>query len=442
VPNDRSDEPSWDDIFGAGAGEQRPSAAPEHHAPAPTSGVAAAAWEEHVARTGATPVATQQVAGQRPAGPTPPSRRDSRAAEPRRRKPRRKRRWGLLVVFLAFLLAIGGVGYALWGQYGAIVMDKFGLSSTDYSGSGNGKKLDFVINSGDTGAVIARGLAKEDVTKTFTAPYKLMLADPKITFEPGSYTLQHQMSAKAALAALRDPKNRVVNKAVIVEGTSAEKAYTQLSVATKIPVAQFQAAAKDLTGLGVPAGAPSIEGFLFPATYQFDPGQDAHAVLARLTGEMTKRLDKLGVAPADRLRVVTLASIVQREAGSNADMPKIARVFQNRLDQKMLLQSDATVTYGTGHYERVSTTNAERADASNPYNTYVHQGLTPGPIGLPGEAALEAAVHPADGSWLYFVTVNLKTGETTFSTTQAEHDAAVKVLRAWCRDAANKGYCS
>jgi len=123
-------------------------------------------------------------------------------------------------------------------------------------------------------------------------------------------------------------------------------------------------------------------------------------------------------------------------------MHKIARVFQNRLDQGMRLQSDATVAYGTGHTDRVTTTDAERADAGNPYNTYAHDGLPVGPIGLPGDAAIDSALYPTAGPWLYFVAVNLKTGETVFSTTVAEHNAAVKQWQAWCRASPeNAAYC-
>jgi UPF0755 protein len=155
------------------------------------------------------------------------------------------------------------------------------------------------------------------------------------------------------------------------------------------------------------------------------------------------KLDELGVAPEDRMRVVILASIVQRESGPNvADMAKISRVFLNRLDKGMNLQSDATVAYGTGRTDTVWTTDAERTDASNPYNTYANPGLPIGPIGNPGADALDAAIHPADGPWLFFVPVNLQTGETVFSSTADEHEAAAAQLRAWCSASdENAAYC-
>jgi len=113
-------------------------------------------------------------------------------------------------------------------------------------------------------------------------------------------------------------------------------------------------------------------------------------------------------------------------------------VFQNRLDPALwdsgLLQSDATVAYGTGKTHLVTTTDAERADSQNVYNTYVHPGMVAGPISNPGDLAIDAALHPADGPWLFFVTINLDTGETAFSSTVEEHDAAVIVWQNWMRE--------
>ena len=109
----------------------------------------------------------------------------------------------------------------------------------------------------------------------------------------------------------------------------------------------------------------------------------------------------------------------------------------------MHLESDATVAYGTGNTHTVWTTDAERADASNKCNTYANAGLPIGPIGNPGDAAINGAVNPADGAWLFFVPINLKTGETVFSETADQHLAAVEQLRAWCRESAeNASYCA
>jgi UPF0755 protein len=142
------------------------------------------------------------------------------------------------------------------------------------------------------------------------------------------------------------------------------------------------------------------------------------------------------VANADRHKVLTLASIIQKEAAIAEDFYKVSRVFTNRLDIGMHLQSDATVSYGTGG-TTVTTTDAERSDP-NGYNTYRYPGLPIGPISAPGSRAIDAALNPSKGSWLYFCAVNLKTGETVFSTTYAEHQIAVAQWQAWMR--ANPGW--
>jgi UPF0755 protein len=138
-----------------------------------------------------------------------------------------------------------------------------------------------------------------------------------------------------------------------------------------------------------------------------------------------------------------MAALIQREAGPNQDdFYKISRVFTNRLEQGINLESDATVAYGADTLDTVWTDPADRANAENKYNTYANPGLPIGPIGAAGDLAIDAALHPADGPWLFFVPINLATGETVFSETVEEHDAAVDVLQNWCREnAENASYC-
>jgi UPF0755 protein len=293
----------------------------------------------------------------------------------------------------------------------------------------------FTIKSGDDGSSISTNLAKAGVVKTYDAFYSLLLRQkPQVEFQPGVFKLAKHMSAAAALAALQDPASRVQNTAVIPEGTVEKDILQTVSDATKIPLPELQSAAANPAAYGLPPQAKTLEGFLFPATYTFAPGTTAQQAIKTMVDRMFQALDEAGVAPENRWNTVVLASIVQREAGLKDDYPKVARVFLNRLAQGWDLQSDATVAYGTGHTDRVETTDAEREDASNPYNTYVHPGLPVGPISNPGDLAINAVQHPADGTWMYFVTWNLETGETIFSTTQAEHDAAVEKWQQWMKD--------
>ncbi len=357
--------------------------------------------------------------------------------------PRRKRRWLPITIVLVVVLAlIGGGGVYVWNTFQPEVKKLFAMNEPiDYTGTGT-KPVDITIHNGDTGSDVAATLHKAGVVKTTDAFYDLLLkTSPEPVFQPGVYKLKKQMSAKSALKALKDPKNKLERTLTIPEGDTEASILPALAKTTGIPLAELQAAAAKPTDYGVPAQARNLDGFLFPATYTFDPGVDAKTVIKTLVDRSFQSLDAAGVPEDQRFRIVTLASIVQREAGSVQDMGKVARVFQNRLDDGMDLQSDATVTYGAG-VKTFFTTDAERADPNNPYNTYVHPGLPVGPVSNPGDDAIKAALHPPAGPWLYFVTVNLKDGTTVFSSTEEEHEQAVQKLQDWCNaSAANDAYC-
>jgi len=302
----------------------------------------------------------------------------------------------------------------------------------DYTGSGTGT-VTITINQGDIGEDVAKTLQRSAVVKSSSVFYALLLTKPDVQFQPGSYALKKHMSAKAALAALQDDDNKVVATVLVQEGAVLNDVEAALVSKAGFSEAEVDAAASDTASYGLPAGVTSLEGYLFPATYPINVGWTPRQYFQSMVDTMYQHLDDAGVPVADRQHVVTFASVVQKEAGLAADYPKVARVFQNRIDQGMPLQSDATVAYGTGNTHRVTTTDAERNDASNEYNTYQHEGLPPGPISNPGDIAIDAVMHPADGTWLYFVTVNLETGETAFSTTYEEHLAAVAQWQSWMR---------
>ena len=423
-----SNEPSWDEIF-----TSQPSA---------SSGEPAAAAPP-LTRRQLREAEGRELPAQRPtnAGGAQPPRRKRGGGDEFRGIPRRKRRLGWLWALLTLIVLAGGAAFAAWTFFEPQVREVFGWQlPIDYEGSGNGEAVNIVIADGDIGLDIANTLHDAGVTMTTKAFYDLLVAEEP-TFMPGTYALQKEMSARAALTALEDPANHVTASALIIEGTTLPTALQNLADGTGISLADFQAASKDLASFGLPAEAPSLEGYLFPATYNFEPGQTAHDVLQRLVNETFTRLDAAGVAVADRHRVLTMAGLVQKEGGPVADFPQVARVFQNRIDIGMNLQSDATVSYGIGGPSEygatgrsIDTSDAERADASNPYNTYANAGLPIGPISAPGDAAVQAVLHPAEGPWLFFVLVNGETGETTFSTTVEEHNAAVKVWQQWRRD--------
>jgi len=182
---------------------------------------------------------------------------------------------------------------------------------------------------------------------------------------------------------------------------------------------------------------PTLEGYLFPDTYRFAPGVDVERVVDTMieryrevwTPARIARRDSLGLSENE---VVTLASVVQAEARHLEEMSRISSVYHGRLERNMLLQADPTVIYALGGYRARLLFAAIDSVADSPYNTYTQPGLPPGPIGAPGEAAIEAALHPADEPFLYFVA--LPDGTHIFTRTLAEHNQAVQRSRREFRE--------
>jgi UPF0755 protein len=473
-----ADEPTWDDLFGEPLKPTPQQPAPQQPVAQPTVPVQAAPVQTPPAQTPPVqatptysptpsvppPTAPQpSYVSQLPPAPTPtytppsvdtprrgsgdsagrggggsdrgPGRGGSRPA-----RPRRKLTW---LWVLIVLIVLGGTGAGIvYAAFGPQIRHVMGWEpSLDYtSTTGNGKTTTITILPGQIGADVANSLAKAGVTKSSTAFYNLLLKQKKApNLEPGTYKLGQQISAQAALTEISNPANRVVSRVVIPEGYNLSQTLARLNAKTGVPLTQLKAEAANFAQFGIPAGAPSLEGFLFPATYSFDPGTSAKVMLQAMVTRMNASLKSHGVAPADELKVLTLASVIQKESGTTADDYKVSRVFTNRLAVGMPLQSDATVSYGAGS-KTISTTAAQRADASNPYNTYAHTGLPVGPIAAPGDKAIDAALHPVAGAWIYFVLVNGSTGESVFSTTAAGQAAGVKQWQAWLK--AHPGYGS
>jgi UPF0755 protein len=244
-----------------------------------------------------------------------------------------------------------------------------------------------------------------------------------------------QMSNKAAFEVLSSASNAMTYKVTIPEGYRAVQIFDELSRITGIAAEEFRSVAEDLAGFGIPAQAKTIEGYLFPATYSFDTQATAKDILAAMVSRMKQELERLGVAEENWHSTLTLASIVQREAKLEADFYKVSRVFANRLAIGMKLETDPTISYSYSGKDMSEVSRAEQV--KHGYNTYLLEGLPPGPIASPGALALEATLNPVDGDWLFFVTINLESGETKFSRTLAEHESYVVFLRQWERENPN-----
>jgi UPF0755 protein len=175
--------------------------------------------------------------------------------------------------------------------------------------------------------------------------------------------------------------------------------------------------------------ATSLEGYLFPDTYKFSRHVTPLQMLTTMTKRFAQQTTRLGLADSDTERVVTMASLIEKEVHIDTERPLVAGVFENRLAASMPLQTDPAVIYASllrGTWTGVIHQSELHSDSA--YNTYAHPGLPPGPICNPGMAALKAAMHPSRTDFLYFV-ADAK-GATRFARTLKEHDANVVEYRA------------
>ncbi|WP_221584419.1 endolytic transglycosylase MltG [Microbacterium sp. G2-8] len=362
-------------------------------------------------------------------------------------KKRRRGRGGCLVALLIVVAILGGLFAAgAWAvnTYGQRVADQFGISlfgfeptPTDYEPGQATGETTITISEGDTGWEVSVALHDAGVTLTEAVFYDMLVAaqvDPQ--FMPGTYVLQEKMTAKAALTALEDPENKIEDAVSYPEGYTLEDIVPRIAAGLDVGDDKVRAALDDPSEYGV--DADTLEGWLFPATYQFEPDTTAKQAIQEMVDRTRESLDAAGVPNGEAERILTIASIIQREARYDDDFYKVSRVIENRLDESVSetggkLQMDSTAQYGYGEmHEGRASSSAEALNDDNPWNTYVHAGLPVGPISNPGDLAIDAAMHPADGSWQFFVTVNLDTGETVFSDTYEEHQEHVAEWDKWC----------
>ena len=371
----------------------------------------------------------------------PPTTRPSpgrRAARRRRRRVAHAKGW--LAVLIALAVLVGGGWFAL--STGIDLLQARLAPPEDFAGPGTGRVL-VEVQEGETAADIGNTLKEKGVVASVDAFIQAAREEPASTgIQVGYYEVRREMKAVDVLAILIDPDNLIRNGVTIPEGLRVTEVLDLLAAKTDFSRAEYQRAL-DRGGLGLPAYAQdNPEGYLFPATYDVKPDATPASILKEMVSRWQQAAEEVGlVEAADRLgytpaEVMTVASLVEAEA-SGDDMPKVARVIYNRLEDtdggtNGLLQLDATVNYANGRNLGARTTSEERA-IDSPYNTYLVPGLPPTPIEAPGLEAMRAAAAPATGSWLYYVTVNLATGETRYAETLEEHQANVELLNEYCR---------
>lgn len=360
-----------------------------------------------------------------------------------RRRRERSRVPGCLAVLVAIAVVVGGLYWA--GTTGLAALRGLVEEPEDYPGPGRGSVV-FEVVSGDTSTLICRNLKDEDVVASVDACIAAANADPASSgIQVGFYELRREMASEDAIDVLVDPANLVQSNVTVPEGLNTDQIVEILAGGTDFSAAQFQKHIDDPSRIGLPdyAGGEA-EGYLFPATYAFAPTDRPVDMLSKMVDRWRQAADEAGLEDAAAElgytphELMTVASLVEAE-GRGEDMPKVARVIYNRIENPSngitngLLQIDAAVNYALGKepIARLTTDQIESV-ADSPYNTYTQPGLPPGPIEAPGDAAIEAAANPDDGDWLFYVTVNLRTGETKFTGDYDEFLSFRRELDEYC----------
>jgi UPF0755 protein len=343
---------------------------------------------------------------------------------------------GCFAVFVAAAVLLLG-GYFVWDK-ASTFLSTFG-EIPDYPGPGN-TKITVDVPEGASLDVIGGILVEKDVIKSTKAWDRAVRTEERATsVQAGRYLMKVQMPAIDALRLLINPgSSKIRLQFTIPEGLRLTAQVDALVKGTKIKKTAYEKALAKPNALKLPKYAKKRpEGFLFPDTYELTADSTATSTLKQMVSQYNSVTREIELeAAAKKLKrspyeVLIVASIIEREVNREEYRPRVARVLYNRLDKDMKLRLDSTVVYA----EKLKTNTTTKADrkSKSKYNTYLYQGLPPGPISAPGKAALEAAANPDKGKWLYFVTVNFDTGETKFADNQADFEKIRLEFQSWCQ---------
>jgi len=249
---------------------------------------------------------------------------------------------------------------------------------------------------------------------------------------PGTFQLHKDMNAALAYQLLLNPQSRYQATVTIRAGLQEQDIIRTLCTQTWFKSLLCAVSPVDAATLGLPSFANgNPEGYLFPGTYTIQPDETWLQVLQAMTARFRQEAQSINLPAAAKAamlsqhKVIIVASLIQAEAGQVSDFPKIARVIYNRLNTGMKLQLDSTAYYippGQTATEIIQRIGRDERKTNSPYNTYLHAGLPPTPIDSPGDAAIKAALHPAHGDWLYFVTVDPKKHITKFTASETQFE--------------------
>ncbi len=287
------------------------------------------------------------------------------------------------------------------------------------------------ISRGMNVATIANRLARKGI---ISDPYLFRILCRRRAVEhelrAGEYRLSSLLTPDQVIDRLK--RGRVIEYRVTFPEGSTIRDVARIVAKSRLASAQavLRLARDPAFARSLGIDAPGLEGYLFPETYLFPKSVQPQAILREMVHQFRIHVGKDAASRARQMgltlhQVVTLASMVEKEAQVNKERPLIAAVFLNRLKIDMPLQSDPTAVYDLAGFQGPVT--AKHLDRDSPYNTYRHKGLPIGPICNPGLRSIEAVLHPADVTYLYFV--SNRNGTHTFSNTYSEHVRAVRKRR-------------
>ena len=272
------------------------------------------------------------------------------------------------------------------------------------------------VSSGETGLEIARELFDKAVVASSESFFRLAVTDPKAqAIAPGIHVIETKICAQQALDQLLDSK-RIAGLISVSEGAWISE-IKKLFIAAGYPRADVKRAFANAV---IPKPFTQLEGLLFPAQYSFAQGTKAEEALTKMIARGLAEVEKVGFLSEQSQyspqQLMTIAAIIQAEGGAG-DFEKVSRVIYNRLKVGMPLQMDSTVHFVMEARGDIFLSTKSTL-INSPYNTYRKYGLPPGPIGNPGVSAMKAALSPAAGDWLYFITVAPQ--DTRFTTSLDE----------------------
>jgi len=324
----------------------------------------------------------------------------------------RRRRWPLIVfgvvIVLVAVIALG----ASWVN-----------GQVNPSGP-PGAEIHVTIPPGQSTSAIAKILQDRDVIGSATVFRYYARFTGAGDLKAGEFNFRHNQHLAAVIKVLQKGGQARNDRVTIPEGSSQNQTLALIAKGTEVPLADLKAAAGNPSALGLPAYAQGhLEGFLFPATYDIEPGTSAVQVLTLMIERFQQAADSAGLVQRSQAlgltpyQVVIVASLIERESRLEDEYPKVARVVYNRLQKKMTLGIDASILYGLGRTSGGLKQSELAKDT--PYNTRLHPGLPPTPIASPGDKALQAALMPATGDWLYYVLAD-KSGRQLFTSSYQE----------------------